>query len=155
MKNLKAKLRKNGGFTLVEMLIVVAIIAILVAVSIPLVGSALDKANLATDAANERAFKGALVSGYLLTSADMQEGVEIKADTVYTYDALNGKVGSTSSGYGKSGGIEGAILYGFVSSEGEVSMEWSTAAIANTSGVTNSNLVSPTVVAPPAAEGGA
>ena len=54
MKNLKAKLRRDGGFTLVEMLIVVAIIAILVAVSIPMVGTALDKARDATDKANLR-----------------------------------------------------------------------------------------------------
>ena len=41
MKGLREKFRKNEGFTLVEMLIVVAIIAILVAVSIPLVNTSL------------------------------------------------------------------------------------------------------------------
>ena len=54
---MKKKLTKNGGFTLVEMLIVVAIIAILVAVSIPLINSALEKARDAADQANERAAK--------------------------------------------------------------------------------------------------
>lgn len=55
MNNLKKKLKKQHGFTLIEMLIVVAIIAILIAVSIPLVSTALEKAREATDAANERA----------------------------------------------------------------------------------------------------
>lgn len=53
-EKLNAKLSKNGGFTLVEMLIVVAIIAILIAVSIPLVNGALEKARHATDDANYR-----------------------------------------------------------------------------------------------------
>ena len=46
---LNRKLSKKSGFTLVEMLIVVAIIAILIAVSIPLVSQALEKARDATD----------------------------------------------------------------------------------------------------------
>lgn len=54
MKGLREKFRKHEGFTLVEMLIVVAIIAILVAVSIPLVTSSLEKARRAVDEANAR-----------------------------------------------------------------------------------------------------
>ena len=41
MKGLREKFRKNSGFTLIEMLIVVAIIAILIMVSIPMISSAL------------------------------------------------------------------------------------------------------------------
>ena len=51
---LKAKLKNQGGFTLVEMLIVVAIIAILIAVSIPMINSSLEKAREAVDDANAR-----------------------------------------------------------------------------------------------------
>lgn len=65
MKNLKNKLKKQGGFTLVEMLIVVAIIAILIMVSIPMVNSALERAKVATDEANERSAFGAAEVRYL------------------------------------------------------------------------------------------
>ena len=58
MNNLKAKLKKQGGFTLIEMLIVVAIIAILIAIAVPMVNKALEKAREATDDANERAAIG-------------------------------------------------------------------------------------------------
>lgn len=53
-EKLNAKLSKNGGFTLVEMLIVIAIIAVLVAISIPVVTNQLEKAREAADAANIR-----------------------------------------------------------------------------------------------------
>lgn len=150
-EKLNAKLSKNGGFTLVEMLIVVAIIAILIAISIPLVGSALDKAEEATDAANERAFKGTLVSSYLLTKADMMESgsQEVEANTVYAYDAVNGKVvpstGTLPKAYGKSTGLTSYILFGKVSADGEVSMKWADKA----DGIDftkDSNLVSPGLI---------
>lgn len=54
MEKLKAKLKKQGGFTMVELLIVVAIIAILVAVSIPMMNQALERSRHAVDQANVR-----------------------------------------------------------------------------------------------------
>ena len=45
-------LRKNRGFTLAELLIVVAIIAVLVAVSIPIFTAKLEKSREETDIAN-------------------------------------------------------------------------------------------------------
>ena len=65
MEKLRAKLKNQGGFTLIEMLIVVAIIAILIAVSIPLVNGALEKARDATDQANERAAKAEITMVYM------------------------------------------------------------------------------------------
>lgn len=95
MKNLKAKLRKNGGFTLIEMLIVVAIIAILIAISIPLVGSALERARVATDAANERAAKAEMTIVYLNSATGAKPGtgdVTYTTGQIYVYDAATGKL---------------------------------------------------------------
>lgn len=49
------KLNNKKGFTLMEMLIVVAIIAVLVAIAIPVFNSALTKSKEAADVANIRA----------------------------------------------------------------------------------------------------
>lgn len=97
------KLKKQNGFTLVEMLIVVAIIAILIAVSIPMVGSALERSREATDAANERAFKAALMIGYL--------NGEVEKGKPYCYNAVEGtiKLGSaTGEPYGRGRAGTGA-----------------------------------------------
>lgn len=156
-EKLNAKLSKNGGFTLIEMLIVVAILAILIAVSIPLVGSALESAREATDAANERAFKAALVSSYLLSEAKMNPDPadDVNVDTVYTYDAIDGKVQSdvlgAGKGYGKSEGCKGLALYGVVNKDGTVKMGWHDADKKpdNAAGITNdmtNKLVSPGMV---------
>ena len=49
------KLQSKKGFTLMEMLIVVAIIAVLVAIAIPVFNGALTKSKEAADVANVRA----------------------------------------------------------------------------------------------------
>jgi len=55
-------MRKNSkGFTLIEMLIVIAIIAILVAIAIPTFSGALTKAKEAADEANIRSYYGEVV----------------------------------------------------------------------------------------------
>jgi len=52
--------RNKKGFTLIEMLVVIAIIAVLVAIVIPTVTSATDKAKAAADASNLRSILGAM-----------------------------------------------------------------------------------------------
>ena len=59
------KFTNKKGFTLMEMLIVVAIIAILVAIAIPTMTNQLEKSREATDAANIRAFYAEAMVEYL------------------------------------------------------------------------------------------
>ena len=60
-------MKKNNkkGFTLAELLIVVAIIAVLVAIAIPVFSSQLEKSREATDLANIRSAYATLVADYL------------------------------------------------------------------------------------------
>lgn len=53
--------RRKKGFTLAELLIVVAILAVLTAIAVPLFVSAITKAENATGASNVRAVRGAAV----------------------------------------------------------------------------------------------
>lgn len=101
MKNLKAKMKKQGGFTLVEMLVVVAIIAILVMVSIPVVGSSLENARKATDDANMRAAKVVATIMYL-------DGQELAVGQAY--DVESGTFGSSATGYGQSSTYSGKVI---------------------------------------------
>ncbi|RHV85620.1 prepilin-type N-terminal cleavage/methylation domain-containing protein [Clostridium sp. OF09-36] len=85
MKSLFKKIRGNKkGFTLAELLVVVAIVGILVAISIPVFTSQLAKARKATNQANMRAAKAAAVAQYLTDNEDGKEAV------YYDYDLEKG-----------------------------------------------------------------
>ncbi|MDT4371479.1 prepilin-type N-terminal cleavage/methylation domain-containing protein [Blautia faecis] len=58
---------RGKGFTLAELLIVVAIIAVLVAISIPIFTSQLHKARVATDWANLRAYYAEIQADFIST----------------------------------------------------------------------------------------
>ena len=64
-------MKKNQkGFTLMEMLIVVAVIAILVAVAIPVMNAQMHKVKVRTDWANVRAYYAELQTDYILTGKE-------------------------------------------------------------------------------------
>ena len=115
------KMKSKKGFTLIEMLIVVGIIAVLVAVSIPLVNSSLERARVATDAANERAAKAAALIDYM--SGKSVDGI---------YDAAKGNITSgtaATQGYGKctshaKGTHNDMVIAVKVDEKGTVSMGW-------------------------------
>ena len=124
-RKLQAKLNSKKGFTLVELLIVVAIIAILVAVSIPMVGGSLEKARIATDQANERAARAAALVTYMTDDNFTEDAI------TYWYDAENGTV--TNKGpdanhiqpYGQSNGYTGMIVRVTISGGGDnVDVKW-------------------------------
>ena len=64
------KMKKSKGFTLIEMLVVIAIIAVLVSIVVPVVGNSTAKARAAADAANLRTV-AASASIAIMESADV------------------------------------------------------------------------------------
>ena len=119
MSNLKAKLKKQGGFTLVEMLIVVAIIAILIAIAIPLVNSSLERAREATDAANERAAIGLAMVEFLgdKKAVDTTSGIGIDGGTGYY------KVENSKGTLVKTQGTDITFKYGKGTTAGDVNAD--------------------------------
>ena len=110
LQKMYKKMNKKG-FTLMEMLIVVAIIAILVAIAIPTFTGSIEKAKKATDDANFRALKAIITAAYLSDSDDLIIPIIPNGETVYyltkdgeSYttnpdDAIDAKTGGGKIGY--------------------------------------------------------
>ena len=81
------KQKKSGGFTLMEMLIVVAIIAVLVAIAIPTFTASLHKARVAADWANLRAYYAELQAD-LLTTGEYRDDIPVTIDGYYTKTSI-------------------------------------------------------------------
>ena len=109
------KLNKKG-FTLAELLVVVAIIGVLVAISIPIFTSQLEKAREATDAANIRA-------AYAEVAADaLDEATLATAKTGITVDLKQ-----QTDGWGTTpdiGGIAAADISGTPKKDGTCQVKW-------------------------------
>jgi prepilin-type N-terminal cleavage/methylation domain-containing protein len=142
------KMRNKKGFTLMELLIVVAIIAILVAVSIPIFTSQLEKAREQTDIANMRAAKSLAVATYLTggtaTNVTLASGAtNVEGGFTANYDAANGVLVTTTPttygkgtaadggcddymGYTKATAASGGYIIITVAKDGTVTEKWST-----------------------------
>ena len=92
------------GFTLAELLIVVAIIAVLTAIAVPIFNTQLEKSREETDIANMRAAKAAAVA-FFLDNTD---------STAVYFNATTGAVEGNSGGisaYGKGTTTNGGADY--------------------------------------------
>ncbi|MCH4013851.1 MAG: type II secretion system GspH family protein [Solobacterium sp.] len=108
------KKNKNKGFTLGELLIVVAIIGVLVAISIPIFTSQLEKAREATDAANIRSQYAEVMTEAITDGGDVNGeekfgAVELKQkknewQSTGLKNNLEGVYQSIEGGYPKAGG---------------------------------------------------
>ena len=95
MKEIIKKVReRREGFTMAELLIVVAIIAVLVAIAIPVFTSQLDKSKAATDAANIRSGYAAVQTEVLTTNISSSKNYYLKSD-----GSVAEATGTTSGAY--------------------------------------------------------
>lgn len=93
------KQTNRKGFTLAELLIVVAIIAVLVAIAIPVFTKQLHNARVATDQANLRAYYAELQANYQETGKSDSRAFEfIKAMNFTDYKHLDNSVSSLKEG---------------------------------------------------------
>lgn len=84
------KIKNTKGFTLMEMLIVVAIIAILIAIAIPTFTAQLEKAREAADIANIRSAYAEAMANYLSGQFTDTNKTEAYAETVAMTQTVEG-----------------------------------------------------------------
>jgi prepilin-type N-terminal cleavage/methylation domain-containing protein len=124
------KYMHKKGFTLAELLIVVAIIAVLVAVSIPIFTGRLEKARLAANEANIRSAKAAAIADWMDTARENGEEIDenllaklkelISAD-MFVYAGASKDDGGTSSSGGKYYPASSTVrVYGYKTGENDL-----------------------------------
>ena len=122
-------MKKNNkkGFTLAELLIVVAIIAVLVAISIPVFTSQLERAREATDLANIRAAYAEVMTDYLAAGANTEKSsgpitIQQKDAEWHIDHNLNTRINGSESNYTIPSVPVGGKVIVSVSATGQVSV---------------------------------
>ena len=98
--------KDQKGFTLAELLIVVAIIGVLVAISIPIFTSQLEKSREATDLANVRSAYAEIMSGALTEATQEDMSALSTSNTTFTVAGNPGEAGYTITGVVKMTGAQ-------------------------------------------------
>ena len=102
--------KRNKGFTLAELLIVVAVIAVLVAIIIPIFSSQLEKSRRAVDLSNARNMKSILMNSYASgtitfpVAQEMVDGRDVNTYVAVIVDKNEGKPQYRASGTVKING---------------------------------------------------
>lgn len=129
------KKMNKKGFTLAELLIVVAIIAVLVAISIPIFSAQLEKAKEATDMANIRSAYAEVVANYLGDSTkDYTISVDLKSDTNNYESDKNAEIAGVKYEDILSGNNVGKSCEVKVTADGKVTIGGKDAKTSNISG---------------------
>ena len=95
-KALNKATQNKKGFTLAELLIVVAIIGVLVAISIPIFSAQLEKSREAVDLANVRAAYAELTANYLQDDAASSINVTVTQKQTGWQGANSGSIAGIS-----------------------------------------------------------
>lgn len=127
MKEMIKKVReRREGFTMAELLIVVAIIAVLVAIAIPVFNAQLEKSKEGTDLANIRAAYAECAAEVVTNSAaGASKAVELKQDDISSWKISPTEVAGLD--VSSSGVITAKNMYVNVASDGTFSMSSSAA----------------------------
>ena len=97
--------KNNKGFTLAELLIVVAIIAVLVAIAIPVFTTQLEKSRESTDLANVRSAYAECVTDFLTNGNKSYAGKSITVAAQQTQSGWQGGVSTIGTSIGSQGKI--------------------------------------------------